>query len=295
MTQQIDEHDFRVGFYVLGVFDILGQKRRLLQPMEFPPATDDERRRIRRDLEETVVAVDRLRHLFQRQLDSRRKAFDEDAGHVPEAERARFRAALATRIVSWWFSDTYCVAIPLEAGTGPTGAMATMADLRRSLEVAAATWLFSLSENAPIRGGIELGTAATMRENDVYGNALVEAHRLESEVAGWPRIVVGDLLVAALQDARQEQHPNYLGAATFATHCWSMLRQDSDGKTVLDVLGGSWTNVERRRVLSDVFARAHENVRRQLHEHREAGSRKLVSRYDALLAYFADHAHLWQS
>ena len=77
MAQQIDEHDFRVGFYVIGVFDILGQKRRLLRPMNFPPATDDERQRVRRNLEDTVVPVDRLRQLFQRSFTERKRAFEE--------------------------------------------------------------------------------------------------------------------------------------------------------------------------------------------------------------------------
>ena len=294
MTQQMAEHDFSVGFYVIGVFDILGQKRRLLRPMEFPPATDDERRRVRRNLEETVVPVDRLRQLFQRQFNERKQSFEEDVAHVPERERAAFRAALASSIVSWGFSDTYCVAIPLEAGTGATGAMAAMADVRRSLEVAAATWLVSLNENTPIRGGMEIGTAARMRENDVYGVALLEAHRLEAEVAERPRVVMGEQLVAALQDVQRDPDVNYQGAARFATDCTSMLRQDSDGRTVLDVLGGSWATPEHRRRFRDVFARAHDNVHRQLHEHQATGNRKLISRYEALLLYFADHAASWQ-
>ena len=240
------------------------------------------------------MPVDRFRQLFQRQFSERGDVFDDDAARVPEAERAEFRAAMATRIVSWGFSDTYCVAIPLEAGAGAAGAMAVMADVRRLLEVTAVTWLVSLGENDPIRGGIEIGTAARMRENDVYGAALAEAHRIESEVAGRPRIVVGEQLVAALQGVRRDRDVNYRGAAKFATDCWAMLRQESDGQMAIDVLGSTWASPERRQHFWDVFARAHRNVRGQLQEHREAGDRTLIARYEALLTYFTDHAAAWQ-
>ena len=245
MTHRIAEQDLKLGYYVIGVFDVLGQSRKLLRPMSFSPRTHVEERLVADKLRETVIAVDRFRDLFQRQFDERRKAFDQDASLVPEPQRTAFRAALASNIVSWGMSDAFCVAVPLEAGSGATGAMAAMADVRRLLEVAAATWLFSFAEGDPIRGGMEIGTAAKMRENDVYGAALVEAYHLESNVARAPRIVVGEQLVSALQDLRQDPDVNFQGAAVFATQCCSMLRQDADGKTALDVLGGSWATAER--------------------------------------------------
>ena len=164
-------------------------------------------------------------------------------------------------------SDTYVVAIPLQAGSGATGAMAAMADVRRSLEVAAAAWLLSLAAGDPIRGGMEIGTAAKMGENEVYGAALVHAYRLESKVAGGARIVVGQQLLETLQGASQDPDVDFRGAARFATDCCSMLRKDPDGTTAIDVLGGSWPTAALRRRLRDMFARAHDNVRGQLHEH----------------------------
>ena len=59
---------------------------------------------------------------------------------------------------------------------------------------------------------------------DVYGAALAEAYRLESEVAGGPRIVLGEQLVAWLQDARWD--PDVEGAARVARDCCSLLRRD---------------------------------------------------------------------
>ena len=228
MTQQTQEQDApEVGYYVIGVFDILGQSRKLLQPTSFPLTTADEEQRVVRNLTEAVAAVDRFRNLFQLSFHERQRAFEQYASEVPEPERAAFRSALASRILGWRMSDTYVVAIPLQAGSGATGAMAAMADVRRSLEVAVAAWLLSLAAGDPIRGGMEIGTAAKMGENEVYGAALVHAYRLESKVAGGARIVVGQQLLETLQGASQDPDVNFRGAARFATDCCSMLRERS--------------------------------------------------------------------
>lgn len=81
----------------------------------------------------------------------------------------------------------------------------------------------------------------------------------------------------------------------FAAQCCSMLRQDVDGQTVVDVLAdGVWSTPEHRRSLRDVFVKAQDNVRSQLQSHREAGCTKLISRYGKLLAYFDEYAPVWR-
>lgn len=187
--------DLSVGFYVIGVFDILGQSRKLRAPVDLPPTTEVDEQAMAHSLKTTAGAVDRFRRLFQRQFTQRKQTFEDDAAEVPESQRATFRAALAPRILTWGMSDTQCVAVPLEAGSGAIGAMAALADVRRSLQVVALTWLVSLAEGTPFRGGVELGYAVQMRENDIYGKALIDAYHLESRVAKWPRIAVGEKLV----------------------------------------------------------------------------------------------------
>ena len=284
-------------FYVIGVFDMLGQKRRLHRPMTFPPKNNGELQQTRRNLQETAASVRQFRELFQGQLNEREKAFEEYEERVPEAQRAQFRAALAPRITTWGFSDTYCVAIPLEAGSGAVGLMATLANVCRLLEVAAETWLVSLGNNEPIRGGIEIGPATSIHENEVYGLALAEAHGLESTVAEHPRIVVGGALVRHLEGLRRRSDADLEGVADLAQLCRSMLRADmvaGRGQVEIDVLG-SWATPERRQRLRGAFASAHHNVRRQLEEHQKAGDKKLISRYEVLLRYFDGHAERWRN
>lgn len=297
MAQTTDDYNFEPGFYVIGVFDVLGQRSRLLEPITFPPTTDEERQAVVRNLMDTAIAVDRFRRLFRRQFDERRGALAEEASRVPEPDRAQFEAALGWNLVDWGWSDTWCVAVRLEAGSGATGAAAMMIGVRRLLEAAAATWLFSMATRLPIRGGVEIGHAVGMREGDVYGQALVEAHRLESNVAAGPRIVLGENLVAALQEARRDADDGYQGAAELAAHCCSLLRRDpSDWRAAVDVLG-SWAQPggsSHSQFLQEAFNRAHEYVRAELRRHEGTGCEKLAARYRALLAYFDERAPAWE-
>src|SRR5208282_4925267 len=62
------------------------------------------------------------------------------------------------------------------------------------LSAAAVVMLMSLANKHPLRGGIDVGLATDIGPQEIYGAALGSAYRLESEEAGYPRIVIGDEL-----------------------------------------------------------------------------------------------------
>ena len=294
MTQTTGDYNFEHGFYVIGVFDVLGQRSRLMEPISFPPTTEEETQRAAQNLQDTALAVDRFRHLFRRQFEERRRVLAEEASEVPAPQRARLEASLGWNLVDWGMSDTWCAAVRLEADPGAAGVTAAAVGIRRLLEAAAATWLMSLATAHPIRGGMEIGTATEMREGDVYGAALVEAYRLESAIAGGPRIVLGERLVEWLQNARRD--PDVEEAARVVRDCRSLLRRDpSDWRAVVDVLG-PWARPggpSHLPFLREAFNRAYDHVRRELRRHEEAESETLADRYRALLAYFDERAADW--
>ena len=87
------------GYYVVGVSDILGQSRKLLQPVSLPARTDDERRRVVDNLRETVGVVSVFRELFQQQFETFAKgaAAERAASQLPAAQRDEFRVAGASK------------------------------------------------------------------------------------------------------------------------------------------------------------------------------------------------------
>lgn len=282
----------RFGHYVIGVFDILGQSRKLLQPIEFLPKGKDELRRLAENTTEAAAAVRRFRQLFQTQFDSfaTSDAARRGAAGLPAVQRAQLTEDLASKIASSQFSDTYVAAVSLSRSS-TAGAMA---DVYRSLLASAVVWLTSLATGYPIRGGVEIGTALEIGANEVYGEGLVKAYRLESRVAQWPRIVVGERLVDVLRHTQGlRESPDALRAANVATECCSVLRRDPDDRTIVDVLGPVMAQFFGRSDLRDAFSRAHEHVRNELHTHTDAGDGKLVSRYRTLLTYFDEQAPIW--
>ena len=277
-----------LSHYVIGYFDVLGQSGSLVQPGSFPPSEkqfQEQGQQARR----AIHAVDHLRRLFRGQFETFAKGetLKRLQSERPSPQRADLAAALASKIVNWGMSDAYVAAVPLARGPG----LGAVADVYRLLLAAAVVWLTSLAMGNPIRGGVEVGTAAPLGDNEVYGEGLVRAYRLESRAAQWPRIVVGQRLLETLRDVRDRRiEPT----ASFARDCCLLLRQDLDDRAVVDVLGRAMARLVGRSDLHEAFPKAHDHVRGQIRLHRDAGDCKLVSRYETLLAYFDEQAPLWR-
>ena len=90
-----------------------------------------------------------------------------------------------------------------------------------------------------IRGGIDLGLAMDIDEGEIYGPALARAYNLESGIAKYPRIVIGEGLTRYLQmvAGRQARTGEDKAHAEFASKSLGLLAVDVDGCTFLDWLG----------------------------------------------------------
>ena len=284
MTRETSE-SFGFGPYVVGVFDLLGQRCKL-RAMPFPPRSAHETDALLRKLDETIKAVAWLRQLFQQ-------------APVARTQRDDLDDPRPRRILSWSLSDACALAVPVavDPSLGPPAVVRGMADVCRLFDVAAVAWVASMAGGHPLRGGVELGTGATMPGGDVYGHALVAAHELECQAAKSPRIVVGETLVAVLKHFSSHSHQNSYAerAAEYARNCCSLLRKECDGEKVLTVLDplGSWLTVRPDAVTRKVFSAAHKHVKTELKHHAQNKNEKLVSRYTDLLSYFNDHAKRW--
>ena len=284
------------GHYMVGVFDVLGQSRKLREQTGVPLREDQaERQRVVENLKKTVGVVIGYRRLF--------KTFFEAAGQhtgradsLPPPQRAEMLAAMSSNILCWGVSDSIFVAVPLARTRHPA---ARVTDVFRSLMAAASMWLAGLSTNNPIRGGMEVGTGIDIEPGEIYGQALEAAYYLESNVARHPRIVVGPRCVEFLEGVGRGGPTHDAGsrlAANSADLCLSMLRKDTDGNTVVDALGQ--TMLEQSQEVPDLrgqLFRAHDNVRAQYRHFRSAGDSKLASRYKILLADFDKRAPNWHT
>lgn len=291
-----DNRKMTYGYYLVGVFDVLGQSKKLEMQTELllQAAPTERRQRVVANLRSTVGAVIRARQLFKTFFAGARKQSGR-AKFLPEPLRSEMLAALSSEIVCWGVSDAIYVGVSL---ANKRHLAACVGDVYATLLAAASMWLTGLRVNEPIRGGIEISWAVDIAPEEIYGQALEAAYRLESRVAGRPRIVVGPGCVEYLNTIRQVGSSNdNIGrryAASLADSGISALREDTDGNMVVDGLGSAVRDTFGRVPdLSEHFSEAHNNVRANCRHFRETGDKKLASRYEALLAYFDERAPDW--
>ena len=292
-TRRDEEATF--GHYVIGVFDVLGQSRKLQAQTEVPLSNDEvEQERLVANLKDTAGVVIGFRKLFRKFFEGATQPTGL-ADLLPEPQRTEMLAATASEVLLWGVSDAIFLAVPL-ARTRHLAAR--VGDVRRLLLVAGSMWLVGLSTGHPIRGGMEIGTGIDIERGEIYGQALEAAYHLESKVAKLPRVVVGPECVAFLEAVKRSEAASDIGsklAARNADRCLSMLRRDTDGHMVVDGLSLTMRDeIKEVPNLRDRVLRAHENVRAYYRDFHDAGNTKLASRYEVLRGYFDERVPQWQ-
>ena len=257
------------GYYAVGYFDILGQRRKLFQGTELPGNREDELKRVAERVHETAGVVRQFRELFQQCFEASAKVIDEGDDDS------------ASRMVSWGMSDAYVIAVPLADRLTGGSRRRALKGVVRLFHAAASVWLASLAVRIPIRGAVELGWGVPIGENEVYGEALAAAYVMESKFAGGSRILVGRRLVEFLDIVRYGKTPIGKNAADLAEMCRRVIRQDSPSRFVVDGLGLAMKDGSSTQC--DVIDMALAFVRGEIDIHKENGDHKLVSRYRPLL------------
>ena len=284
------------GHFMIGVFDVLGQSRKLREQTGVPLSNDQaEVQRLIANLKETAGVVIAFRQMFRKFFEAAAQPTGR-ADSLPEPQRSEMVAATASNVLCWGVSDAIFVAVPL-ARTRHLAAR--VGDVFGSLLAAGSMWLAGLSTNHPIRGGMEIGTGIDIEQGEIYGQALEAAYRLESKVAWYPRIVVGPECVEFLEAVKRSARVSDDGsrmAAGVADLCLSMLWKDTDGHIIVDGLGQTMLKQSRAVPdLRDQVSRAHTNVCALGREFRDAGNAKLAWRYEALRAYFNARVPEWRT
>lgn len=157
--------------------------------------------------------------------------------------------------------------------------------------------LASLASRVAVRGAIDIGVGSECWEGEIYGPVLASAHHLESEIAQFPRIVLGEELVAYLRSFLEPRNDNLLcdWNRIIAEVCLGMIAVDREGTSYLDYLGKGV-----RHAYSTSVAGIEADIKNALifvtAEHErfiEAENEKLALRYGDLRAYWESRSKLW--
>jgi hypothetical protein len=153
----------------------------------------------------------------------------------------------------------------------------------------------AFASNVAFRGGVDVGIATMLDRGEVYGPALARAYNLESEIAEYPRVVVGNNLFDFLEMVAGQKPQSTFGTAAheYAMECKRMIVQDTDGRQMLDFLGVEVKNRLGASVPCSLVSKGHEFVKDEYEKFRQSGNEKLAPRYFRLLQYYLARKKVW--
>ena len=149
-----------------------------------------------------------------------------------------------------------------------------------------------LAKRIPLRGSMDIAWAAELHKGELYGAAVAKAYELESQVAQYPRIVVGQRVIDYIIINMNKPASNIFDKndRTFAKICLDMLAQDFDGYYVAHYLGSAFRQMVTRNLHKDLYQASLNFIREQCKKWKDERNTKLSSRYSHLLSYFLSHS-----
>lgn len=212
---------------------------------------------------------------------------------IPEEHREVFSRLRATELNFQRFSDGLVVFISLagDARYSPVNGVYGL------MAAAGSLCLLGLASRQPIRGGADIAWGVELNESELYGCVVTKSYELESEVAKYPRVVLGQEMIDYLRtllhrpaddvDARYER--------AVAQICLEMICEAPDGVYMVDFLGEGFRRHIAHSLESSVYYDARSYVESQEEHWRGEDNSKLAERYKVLLEYFQAREDMWAS
>lgn len=278
-------------YYLVAYIDILNQGEALKQ-LKGLPTTEEEKREFIQVLKKTFGTVDMFRQIFEQYFSESQKEMSAPSS-LSEEQRKTFDALGKSEAKFHGFSDATIVYVPLQEKE----CLLPINGVCDALTACASTFLLMMSAGYACRGGIEVGVAGEMYEGEIYGPALYEAYRLESQVAQYPRIVVGKELINYLVGLTKLESSDVFPTYTkqIASVCLGFLIKDIDGQPIVDYLGQRlMERVEYRPLEDGTVTKAYDFVKNEAGKWRDRQDTILSFRYNLLGNYFTSRLALWK-
>lgn len=282
------QKEIDLGHYIVAFMDLLGQQN-FLRSLSIPyPETPENREETKKQLSDTYGAVIGMRKGFDDSFKAFAKRNITPAGLPPDKLR-EFKTLTNNPIQYQAFSDSIVISMPLTTRT----AKLPIRGIYGILGATAVTFTCNLAAGHPIRGGIDIGLGIDIAKNEVYGPALSKAYNLESKVADYPRVVIGDELMRYLISSRDQPATD---TATFlskklAKNCIECISEDDDGKLILDHLGEQYRRTYGEAVDASILKQSYENVINFSANFKT--DKKLSERYRRLKKYYESRLPFW--
>ena len=274
----------QLGHHLVAFLDVLGQRERFKQLQL--PKTPEENAEVAEVLRQTAGFVLELRKTFADQFATFESALTALKQHTPDPVCPKFVG----------FSDSFVTSVPLR---DEGSSLVQITTVFSALTAAAVVMVTALASQHPMRGGIDVGLATEIAPGEIYGTALERAYVLESQEAGYPRILIGDELWNYLNMAREHfsalKTPESKTVTSIIDRMFLLIAIDADGKRILDYLGPVLSGLQNSetKFASGMIKPLYAFVIAEQQLVTASGYPKLISRYDALRGYVESRLHLW--
>lgn len=266
-----------IGNYAVAFIDLLGQREDMRRHRILPSGREEAIQLVK----ESVGKVSSMHKRFQKfyaSFEGGPSIFDsfspDQKAEMPLMNRGELRTQR--------FSDGLVVYAPLAEGPDKS----PINSVYGLIAAAGALALIQLAAKSPVRIGLDVGWGVELQPGELYGAALAHAYELESQVAQWPRAVVGndlmDYLMACRSSGGESLNEEYRRA--MAGECISRIAKDIDDFPVIDFAGSIFLR-EAPEELAEAVENAKEFVREQLEVWSAQGDVRLVGRYQCLNRY----------
>ena len=276
--------------YCLSFIDLLGQRDAVRNQGLLPTIkTEDEEKAFRATIRASIGSIIRL----QRDAETMVKGILKERPESPfqqelsKEEQTIWDQMQLTRLTTQRWSDGLVSFVSL----GDRDVKCQMNGVYGIFCLAGSLCFLGLATKQPVRGAIDIAWGVELHPGELYGPVVARAYELESEVAQYPRIVVGTRIVEFLQAHRAnlEQDPFSRLNHRLADLCLNMLVQDADGFWVLHYLGDTFQWSVTHENHHFLYEKAKTYVLEQAEYHRKSLNTKLAFRYSHLLDYFNAH------
>ena len=283
----------RFSYYFVAYLDFVGQKR-LLCEMDKYELADPMPSELSPLIGKTFIAVAKFRDAFENFVEEKQTTFD--ISTLPEPVQNEFVRLRSTKVTTQVFSDSFIYHVKLS-----TPHPLPVLSIYTALMGCAALIASSLATKLPIRGGIDMGWGGELGRGEVYGPALVKAYHLESNIADYPRIVIGQSLIDYLKaHMRSEDRENRVEGITahHAEKCLGLITCDCDKQHILNYLGQTYYDTcshinSFELVTNRVLIPAYKFIAAEHERFEQAGDKKLAPRYEKLKRYFDVSLPIW--
>lgn len=279
--------------YAVAFIDVLGQKE-LFKNFNSSFLKDNDPRLIEIH-KQTVQFIEHLRTWFESFFESFSKPSGLESS-VPKSKRKQFLEMHKSRIKTYRFSDSVLAFTSLQTEKYHSVAIGSVYGI---LMACGAMMIMSLVLKKAFRASIDVGIGTNLSNGEVYGPVSYKVYELESKIAQYPRIVIGDELCSYLlslskgikQFPKQEDIDIKL-CKILADVCLKMIIKDSDGQVILDYLGSNFKSnfgnvqLEGKMTQEELIEKAFQFVEEELAKRKKMADIKLVQRYQLLYNYF---------